>query len=194
MPVNEFMNNVDSCVTYYIDKENRLTFVDDKWYEFALDNKAAQLTRPVVVNKSLFSFISDESTIHLYKMLIERIRKEQETLGFAFRCDSPDRRRFMEMVLFPLSNNSVGFRSCIIKEELRKTVALLDAGGVRSGDLLKICSWCKKIELDHSVWVEVEQAVESLGLFNVVKLPYLTHGMCPSCHDGYIQELFKNDA
>ena len=187
------MISLGNCVTYHIDKENRLTLVNDKWDVFATDNNAADLTRSSVINKSLFAYISDESTRHLYKMLTARIRKEHKTLSFEFRCDAPDRRRFMKMMIFPLKNSEIGFRSCILKEEPREYVTLLDAGGARSDDLLKICSWCKKIELDHSIWVEVEEAVESLELFNIVKLPYLTHGMCPSCHDVYMRKLFKND-
>lgn len=187
------MNSLNKCVTYHIDKENRLTLVNDKWDVFASDNKAAFLTRSSVINTSLFAYISDESTRHLYEILIARIRKDNITFGFQFRCDAPDRRRFMEMLIFPLNNSEIGFRSCILKEVPREYVALLDAGGTRSGELLKMCSWCKKIELDHSIWVEVEEAVESLELFNLVKLPYLTHGMCPSCHDVYLRDLFKND-
>jgi len=185
------MNNRDNCITYQIDSDNRLTNLSGKWSVFAADNQAADLTEAFVVNKSLFVFISDESSRHLYKMLIERTRIDCQTLRFPFRCDAPDRRRFMEMEIFPLNHESIGFRSCILKEEPREPVALLDPVAVRSDELVKICSWRKRVQLDHSEWVEVEEAVARLGLFQANALPGLTHGMCPSCYEGYVNKLLS---
>ena len=97
----------------------------------------------------------------------------------------------MEMEIFPLANEAIGFRSCILKEEVREPVALLDAGSNRSDEFVRICSWCKKVAIDHSEWAEVEEAVTCLGLFNVAELPSLTHVMCPSCHEGYVNRLLR---
>jgi hypothetical protein len=186
------MNSGDDCISYQIDKDNRLTFVNEKWSVFAADNMAAHLTKTFVINKSIFAFISDKTSRHLYKMFVEQVRKDQVILRFPFRCDAPDRRRFMEMEMSPSINRAICFRSCILKEELREPVALLYAGVTRSNKLVKICSWCKKVELDHSEWAEVEDAVARLGLFNEDELPSLTHGMCPSCHEAYIHDLLKS--
>jgi hypothetical protein len=95
----------------------------------------------------------------------------------------------MEMEIFPLNHELIGFRSCILKEEPREPVALLDPVAVRSDELVKICSWCKRVQLDHSEWVEVEEAVARLGLFHANQLPGLTHGMCPSCYEDYVNKL-----
>ncbi len=189
------MSSGDNCITYHLDRDNRLSFLSDQWSVFAADNQAAHLTSTFVINKPVFAFISDESSRHLYRILITRTRQENASFRFPFRCDAPDRRRFMEMEIFPLANESIGFRSCILKEEAREPVALLDAGAARSDEFVKVCSWCKKVELNPSDWAEVEDAITRLGLFNAVELPSLTHGMCPACHEDYVNKLLgkKND-
>ncbi|MGC8838371.1 MAG: hypothetical protein ACP5UM_08140 [Anaerolineae bacterium] len=41
--------------------------------------------------------------------------------------------------------------------------------------------------------MEVEEAVRALDLFASPQLPQLTHGMCPSCKDFYLQQLAELD-
>jgi len=48
----------------------------------------------------------------------------------------------------------------------------------RTEKLLIICSWCNKIETGNGQWEEVEEAVKTLGLFELETLPMISHGMC----------------
>jgi len=178
------------CVSYHINKEHRIVFLNDNWQSFADQNSASNLTRHAVLNESIFTFISDESCRHLYQMLIERCRKEQQALSLSFRCDSPAKRRFMFMKVTPLTKGSIGFESCVVREEARNPVQLLDSKQKRSDEFVKICSWCKKIKVDDYFWVEVEEAIEHLGLFSASLFPELTHGICPACFE-YVREKFS---
>ena len=58
-----------------------------------------------------------------------------------------------------------------------------------NGKLLRMCSWCKKIEMDQTRWSEVEDAVDELRLFERDKVPGITHGVCPSCSDQLMASL-----
>jgi hypothetical protein len=173
----------ENCITYQIDKENRLIFLSDEWYPFAQQNKAAHLTREMVLNKSMFVFVTDRQCQHLYQILIENAKQSKRILKFHFRCDSPDRRRFMRMEIFACADESLFFKSCLLREELREPVLLLDADANRSDEFLIICSWCKKVMIDAQEWAEVEAAIEKLELFNTEKLPGLSHGICPKCYE-----------
>jgi len=177
----------ENCVTYHIDKEQKIVFLNDNWHSFASKNRARHLTSRAVLNKSIFTFITDESCRHLYQMLITRCKKKQEAFELSFRCDSPDRRRFMLMKIIPLESESTGFRSCIIREETRSPIKLLDVDIDRSNEFVTICSWCKQIRVDNDNWVEVEEAIERLELFGASPLPQLTHGLCPVCYE-YVQQ------
>jgi hypothetical protein len=46
--------------------------------------------------------------------------------------------------------------------------------------MLTMCGWCDRFLVDGE-WVEVEEAVARLGLFELPKLPSIDHGVCPDC-------------
>jgi hypothetical protein len=177
------------CISYHIDSQGRLSYISDRWSRFARRNKAQHLTPSSVLGRPLLTLISDDSTRHIYALMIERSRRDRVRLDFPFRCDAPDRRRFMRMRIFPLEDGGVGFSSCLIREEPRQPVRLLETDAERSGRLVRICSWCKRIETGASEWLEAEAAVQRLNLFDSTRLPGLTHGMCPTCHAAYLQNL-----
>ena len=158
-------------------------FVNDEWLSFAHENGASHLTLDAVLNKSLWQFITDFDVQHLYTLIFNKVLADQLSVKIPFRCDSPDCRRFMEMEISPLSGNRVQIRNRILREEFREPVDLLNPAVNRSKELVRMCSWCKKIDVSPSNWVEVEQAVKQLNLFEAPTSPQLTHGICPTCYE-----------
>jgi hypothetical protein len=45
---------------------------------------------------------------------------------------------------------------------------------------LDVCSWCRKVKA-NARWLEVEEAVNALGLLLELALPPTNHGICPDC-------------
>jgi len=166
--------------TYRIDGEDRITFVNPEWEEFARQNDAPQLVDPGVLGKPLQSFIADIETKHLYQVILSRVRKLRTTMLFSYRCDAPDRRRFMEMAVHPWGLKGVEFNNWIVREEPRGPIRLLLATAARSQQLIKICSWCNRIAAPE--WLEVEAGIEHLRLFTQDHMPQITHGMCEDCY------------
>jgi len=173
----------NDCITYHIDQDDRIIYLSDEWQPFADKNKASHLTSEVILNNRFNDFVTDTKSKHIYTMLIDRSRNHQEELKFPFRCDAPDRRRFMSMTLTPLDDGVIVFKSCIVKEVTRDPVSLLDVSTERSDEMILICSWCKKIKAEDDDWLEVESAIEKMSLFNKEILPELSHGMCEVCFD-----------
>jgi len=179
------------CITYHINAENKIVFISEQWHPFARDNMAGVLTSEHVLNKSIFDFVQDSKVKHLYKMLIERSRNEQIAVRLPFRCDSSDTRRYMAMEVYPVENGLIAFRSCILREEKRDSVRLLETDIKRTDDILTICSWCKRVNSNDGTWLEVELAIEKLKLFDENELPMLSHGMCADCYENVKKELQK---
>ena len=181
-----------NCIVYYVDKNNKLIDLDDNWDRFALANNAPQLVREKVIEKPLFDLISDPQSSHLYKLLIERIKHTGDPIAFEFRCDSPDKRRFMHMEMtHQKATDGICFISTLERQEPREPVKLLDTADYRSNEILIICSWCKKIKIDEQIWTEVEDGIKLLGLFDAEPLPKLSHGMCPSCRKSIWRKLVE---
>ena len=53
-----------------------------------------------------------------------------------------------------------------------------------------MCAWCKKADVGG--WVEVEEAVRRLQLFDQARLPRITHGVCPACKETFETKLQSN--
>ena len=128
--------------------------------------------------------IADPQTRHIYTLLIDRVREEGREARFNYRCDSPHCRRFMEMRINHIRTlDQVEFSSRVLRLERREPVNLIDFSlDKRSSEILNMCSWCKAVLVDQA-WVEVELAVERLGLLADPVLPQISHGMCPDCRN-----------
>jgi hypothetical protein len=156
-----------------------ITFVGDEWDDLALENGVPDLTASRVVGRPVWDFIGGAEAQHLWRIIFDRAR-QGAALRLPYRCDSPARRRFYDMEIVRIGDGAVKCASHLLLEETRPRVALLDLQVPRSNDLLVICSWCKRVQLDRT-WVEVEQAVDELHLFDRERLPRLSHGACASC-------------
>ncbi len=174
----------DGSFVYRIDAENRLSFVASAWLDFARRNEASHLSSEAVCGQPLFAFIADPETQHLYKLIIDRVRQSQSSSIIPFRCDSPSLRRFMVLHISPLPRNAVQFEGKLMREEAREHVPLLDPASDRSDEIIIACSWCKRIDAEGS-WLEVEEAVRHLGLFDSSRLPQISHGICRDCFGNF---------
>ena len=153
-----------------------------------MENAGQMLLPEQVIGKSLWTFVTDAETCHLYNLILAKVRR-QEIVRVRLRCDSPACRRFLELIISSLPDNGVQFESITYALENRLPVALLDTTANRSSQLLLICSWCKKIKVSPATWVDVEEAVSLLEIFNAVKLPNLTHGICDDCYKQLVETI-----
>jgi hypothetical protein len=165
---------------WILDGSDRIIQVNDNWLDFARDNCAPELTRERVLGQPLRRFISGEETLQTYRIIFARLRANLKPVKIPFRCDSPDCRRFMTMKLTPLAGDAIEFRSILLKTEKRAPLEILSEVP-RSDEFLKMCSWCKKVQLASGEWVEIEEGVKRLDLFAHRALPRFTHAICPDC-------------
>lgn len=172
------------------DKNDIIIEVSDNWGAFAHDNFGANTCLPDdVVGSSLWDHIADPETRHLYEIILKKVRENKTQAELSFRCDSPETRRFLRLSVTSEDEDSVTFRSELLRTESRSPVELLRSDIDRSDELVKICSMCKKIAISITQWEEVEVAVEIMKLFELNILPQFTHGVCPSCYEIAIREL-----
>lgn len=92
------------------------------------------------------------------------------------------------MEIVPGADGEVVFQTSLISSESREALSLLDKRSLRSNSLLKICGWCMKVQSNDS-WIEIEDAISDLHLFEARRLPNLSHGMCPACYERMLASL-----
>jgi hypothetical protein len=172
-----------------IDAADKIVRVNGDWLAFARENTAPQLTASVVLDQPIWRFIQGQETSYLYRQISSRVRAGVSPVTFPFRCDSPDCRRFMAMKLTLLPGGAIEFISHLLREEWRDPVELLNNSRDRSGEFLKVCSWCKKINIPGQGWGEIEAAIAPLDLFGHRPMPRMTHTICDACHGAVKLEL-----
>lgn len=166
---------------YELDAELRVRAVDPAWSEFAQANQAPELAvSPGPLGQPIFHYIQDATTVHLYQQLFERVLRTGHPVVFPFRCDSPELRRFLEMEIRPGPSSGLQLHTRVLRLEPRVPGTLLDRAVRRGGSPLRMCSWCKAVDVGGR-WCEVEQAVVVLRLFERELPPPITHGVCPPC-------------
>lgn len=175
---------------YSIDAADHVDFVSPEWEDFAARNDAGHLTARAVTGRPLFDFIMDPTTAQIYQAAIQRVRGHGNSVTLPFRCDGPHCRRYMELHISLRQGDGVTFESRLLREEPRPVVALLDPSVAHGGDLLRMCSWCKQVAVEDA-WVEVEEAVIRLGLFDGQRVPELSHGICPRCRGSLMEQVKK---
>lgn len=166
---------------YRIDDQDDIVFVDEEWDRFARANAGENVTSCQVLQRSLWDFIVDSTTRELYRQILKRVR-EGHSIRFKFRCDSPTYRRLLQMEVCQAVPGTVEFLTSTLSETHRGPPVFLTGGASLPDELLRVCGWCKKVLVGGS-WVEVEQAVEHLQVFERSSVPLTTHGICEPCHE-----------
>jgi hypothetical protein len=154
--------------------------VDPMWTVFAQENDAPELTPPGPYGRPIWEYISDSTTSHLWRQIFDKVQRTGDPLVVPVRCDSPTARRFLELLVSPRPVSGIRIDSTVVRIETRPAVLLFDLDRPRQG-MLRMCSWCKRVQVEGA-WVEVEEVVISMRLFERRTVPELTHGMCPECH------------
>jgi hypothetical protein len=167
-------------LTYAIDHDDRLVKVDEGYYRFAEENGWDEVGASL--GRSLWDFVAGHELVKLKRMLLRRLRSETRSIELPFRCDSPDVRREMAIrIVAHTSGRAVLFAAFMQSEEARDTPQpMLNPNSPRNAEVLTMCGWCDRFLVDGE-WVEIEVAVERLGLFRHPELPRISHDICPDC-------------
>lgn len=179
-------------IHYRLNDRDEIVFVNEAWDAFASTNAGEHLTATHVLGRPLWEFITDSTTQLLYRDILTRVRGGRP-VRFALRCDSPDCRRLMEMHVACGPGGLTEFRVRTGAEEERSPQPLLDPHRAHSEEFLRVCGWCKKVDVGGR-WAELEEAVPLLGLFERPLLPLVTHGICEDCYARMLATLKQDES
>jgi hypothetical protein len=166
-------------LAYRIDAFDRIVAVDPGWVSFAQANGGVSLLPPGIIGRSLWSWIADPTTTQVYRDLIAKVRRGAGPVRFNFRCDAPRMRRLLQMRIAARADD-VTFETRLLEGQPRGGVDMLEAAAHRGDAHLVICGWCMRVPVEGE-WLEIEDAISVLQLFDTATLPRLSHGMCPTC-------------
>ena len=98
----------------------------------------------------------------------------------------------MEMEMTPFANEAVQFTSKIVLAEKRPFRWLLNNDSLHSDEMISVCGWCKKVNVQKETWWDVEVAVTIMGIFDTGNIPNISHGICEECFEPWMKEIDEN--
>jgi hypothetical protein len=169
------------ALSYAIDDQDHLIKLDQGYYRFAEENGWDGAGDSL--GRSLWDFVAGHEMRKLQRMLVRRIRDEVGQVELPFRCDGPDVRREMDIrITAHSSGRAVLFSARLRSEQAREAIQpMLDPSAPRCEEMLEMCGWCDRFEVDGE-WLEIEEAAARLELFLRPELPRVSHGICPDCN------------
>lgn len=174
---------------YDLDAKDRIVAVNAEWLEFARENDASHLTRAAVLQRSLWDFVTGADARMIYATILGRVRTAQVAMRVPFRCDAPDLRRFMTMDVSLLPHNGARMSCRVLRAEPRVAVRWPDSAAAAERRLISMCSWCKRVRLPTSEWVELEEAVSLFERKPGERMPGISHGICDTCAKDWLLQL-----
>jgi hypothetical protein len=170
------------ALSYAIDEQDHLIKVDRGYYSFAEENGWEEAGASL--GRSLWDYVAGSEMRKLQRLLVRRVRDGVGDVELPFRCDGPGVRREMNIRIVARPGGRIVLFSARLRSEQARDLPqlLLDPEAPRGEEVLPMCGWCDRFEVDGE-WVEVEEAARRLDLFNRSELPALDHGICPDCNE-----------
>lgn len=165
--------------SYALDASDTIVGYGGDWLDFARANGAPELEH--IVGHCVWEYVAGRTTRELYTTLFQRVRARQARLALPFRCDSPDTFRFMELEIAPGDEGALHVRGRLLREQRRPHFSVLDRMFPRSESTLRMCSVCKRAQIPGIEWMEAEDAVRRLDLFDSREAPGLEYAVCDAC-------------
>lgn len=178
---------------YHLNASDEIASVNEEWAAFARANDGADLDPARVVGRSLWDFVGDVETQHIYRQLHQRVRTRRHAVRLTFRCDAPDRRRLLQLTISAARDQTLLYRVRTAREQPRQPLLLLEPRCPRSETFVTMCGWCKRVAAPPRRWLEIEDAVTALSLFAEPHPPQLTHGICETC-DARLNATVKDES
>jgi hypothetical protein len=116
-----------SELEYCVNAEDQISSVNKEWLSFAAANEGRALFPPGILGRSLWDFIGDMETQHIYRVLHGRVRALGMPVRLSFRCDGPERRRLLQLDILPQCHQELLYRVRTLKQKCRTPVSLLIA-------------------------------------------------------------------
>jgi hypothetical protein len=166
---------------YELDAENRIYHIEGEWDEFLSSNSSTEQTHnslcmQEVLGTRIESHIHDDMTRMLIKTVIASVRQSKQEKSISYRCDSPDLKRFMKMLIEPLMRDAVRLSHAFLRAEPLDPPVYIRPASKRATKVNARCSICNRIEVDRT-WLEPDEACQASGESSFE----VSYKVCPVC-------------
>ena len=193
--ISDITKRANLQLSYWIDNNNIIRKVDDRWDQ-AMNSESwsERASARGIIGKPLSDFICDDVTRMYVATMIESVRVIPHTSFRHYRCDTPDTKRYMQMIITPEDNGWIRVSHELLRTEtitkpvFFKTVAdrtqikysISTKAGAAKIHFVR-CSICNRLHRfgdRASQWQEVDYLANHESIAIPAKVIY---GVCPDC-------------
>jgi hypothetical protein len=144
---------------YELDAQNRIVGLSPNWERTAAAGGAGDgLARERIVGESFFRFLAGAPTRMFHEAVFQAVRLTRQSRRIAYRCDTPELRRTLDMVIIPSVDGGLRIEHHVTSAEPRgqhaHTPERLTQHARRVG-LWHRCAVCLKLNAPgRATWLE----------------------------------------
>lgn len=146
---------------YCLDNKNIIVSVSNNWNNFAEENDGLSIFSENVIGKSIWDFISGNTTKMWLDCIFQLARLRKSKIEKTYRCDSPDIKRYMKMIIIPDIDGFLKIEHQIMSTEVQETPVFIYASPTKNDKFKKRCSVCGRI-LQDNCWYEPANLNDSI--------------------------------
>lgn len=166
-------------LSYWLDAGDTIVAVSENWNGEVRQNDAPELDASRIIGRNLISFVNGDATRMYVRTVLQSIRLLRKPMLRSYRCDTPERRRFMEMRLTLEASGLVRWDHRLVHEEsLPRTFSFRTLAKPVSHRCVVRCSVCNRLKR-FTNWLEPEALLPADEVPDD-GLPVI-YGVCPDC-------------
>lgn len=173
----------ESALFYRLDKSDTIIEAGGTWNDMASQNGATELTAGNVLGTRLYDHVSGEATRMFVWTLFDAVRILRRPATRDYRCDSPDCRRYMKMVIKPQDGGQLQLDHTVVRVEPFAKPLLFTAaerGEIPSQARVLIrCSSCNNLRTG-GYWHEPD-TIDTAPFQNGDGSISVVYGVCDRC-------------
>ena len=148
-----------ALTSYWLDEDNAIVRVSGDWDRFARENDGSGLYSADIGGKSIWNFISGDSSRMWLEALLQLTRLTGKAISRPYRCDSPDLKRFMTMTIIPEGSGRLRVEHAILATEARQApVYIRYAAKATLPSFYQRCSVCGRVRhTPAEPWLEPDE-------------------------------------
>jgi len=127
---------------------------------------------------NFFQIIHSPELEIIFRAIFSEVRNGKIFTSF-YRCDTSEfKRKYKFSAKF--ENEMIILKHFLVYEEkIDSNVMFVEKGG----ELLRMCAWCNKFYVAGRGWMELEDALFHLNIFEEIKISPISHGICEPCSE-----------
>ncbi len=165
-----------SKTIYWLNQDECIAKVCSQWDQFAYENDGKVVVQSRVASRPIWDYISGDATKMWLRTLLNLCRVRNAPVERPYRCDSPEKKRYMTMTIFPEEGGKLRVEHRVKKEEERSKPVYIAPG--TGNKLCFRCSICGRIKKDEQ-WYEPDDSTLNAG--NSDRTHQVAYTVCGQC-------------